>query len=99
MRRDGDHNSVIFVNPYLVSRSCIDQMKFIIDYHEGHHGCFHNCGSVVINGHRGEGHFRGVVVLGGRLVCDDVRLLFLENLSVLLDLGSVGPYDSCFDHL
>jgi hypothetical protein len=50
LRRDGNHNSVIFVNSYLVSRSCIDRMKFIIDYHEDHHGCFHNCGSVVISG-------------------------------------------------
>jgi hypothetical protein len=64
LRRDDDHNSVIFVNSYLVSRSCIDRMKFIIDYHEGHHGGFHNCASVVIGGHRNEGHFRGVVVLG-----------------------------------
>jgi hypothetical protein len=69
LRRDGDHNSVIFVNSYLVSRSCIDRMIFIIDYHEGHHGCFYDCASVVINSHRNEGHFPGVVVLGGTRWC------------------------------
>jgi hypothetical protein len=40
---------VAFVNG-LVSRSCIDRIKIKIDYHEGHHGCFHDCGSLVIRG-------------------------------------------------
>jgi hypothetical protein len=65
----GDHNSVIFVNSYLMSRLCKDRMRFIIDYHEGHHGCFHNCGSVVTSGDSNKGHFPDVVVLGGPRWC------------------------------